>query len=136
MPLKNRIAKNLDRQFSSTQLVVFTDTGDEFIPTAVSANKDLKYVFEKGAETHLHSYFMQVNPLQQAEFFSEEEDSPVGRYLQNVHGYFARSFFLPTELYLSTSWDHKTLKDDSIYFYRVDGETCEPSALEPRARKC
>ena len=125
--MTNRIARL--EHHKSSHLVVFTDSGSEFKPTAVPSNEHLKYVIEKGHESYLHSYFMQVNALQQ---FSLEEESLVKRYLQNVHGYFARSNDYPTELILSTSWDSNTLKDKQIFFYRVDVETCEPSALDPR----
>ena len=80
---------------------------------------------------------MQVKPLQQTATFSEEEPVPTEnkktpRYLQNVHGYFALSKNYPTEIVLSHSWDSLTVKDNKMFFYRVNGQTCELLPLKPR----
>ena len=134
LPLTNRIAKTDRKRNPDGQVVVFTDKGDEFTPNAFPSNDKLQYVIEAGTESYLHSYFMQVHPLQENGITLGIKESPVPRYLQNVHGYFARSGKYPTELVLSNSWDSHTVKDNQVFFYRVDGETCEPCTFSTAQR--
>jgi len=104
--------------------VTFTDNEDAFKPLEIDVNPDhsnLNVLFTEGDEHHLHSYFLQVNALQESIITSSVE-----RYLQNVHGYLALSRQYPTKLILSTSWDLSTVKDGKVYFYRVNSDTCQP----------
>jgi hypothetical protein len=120
--LENHISKTeiLEKDDS----VTFTDNGAAFKPLEIDVNPDhsnLDFLFAKEDEHHLHSYFLQVSALQE-----KNPSSTVERYLQNVHGYLALSREYPTKLILSTSWDPSTVKDDKVYFYRVNSDTCQP----------
>jgi len=119
--LENHISKN--NLTESENYVTFTDNGDAFQPWVdiKPNNSKLEFVFAEGHEHYLHSYFLQVNALQETIKKPSTE-----RYLQNVHGYLALSEIHPTKLILSTSWDPKTVKDDKVYFYRVNSNTCQP----------
>jgi len=91
--------------------VTFTDNEDAFKPLEIDVNPDhsnLNVLFTEGDEHHLHSYFLQVNALQESIITSSVE-----RYLQNVHGYLALSRL-------------STVKDGKVYFYRVNSDTCQP----------
>ena len=131
--MRNRIA--ITKQECSQEKSTFSDTGDEFHPSSIPSNTKLDYTFDVGEEQHLHSYFMQVMPLQQTIFSEGLEKTKNVRFLENVHGYFALSKYYSTELVLSNSWDSATVKDDSVFFYRVDGQTCELNPFEPREKE-
>jgi len=106
-------------------------TGKGSKPSQDQINKLKKYLLEKGNENCLHSYFMQVNSVLSDNVSSGQESNP--RIMENVHGYFSLNYMFPTTLDLSNSWDGSTVKNDKVYFYKVDADTCQLKTMPLQA---
>ena len=97
------------------QITVYHEEAGEFKPSVRPSNPKLEYKFAAGEEKHLHSYFMQVKPLQQAVYSQGLKETEKVRYLENVHGYFALSYFYPTKIIMCNSWDSSTVQDEQVF---------------------
>ncbi|CAB4012723.1 Hypothetical predicted protein [Paramuricea clavata] len=119
-----------------------TVTATKNIEVTEVAREDLDFALGVTCnEKDIHVYFMQACPHQQDfsepvnEKIKESSDLIPPRILQSVHGYFSCRDDHPTRINLSASWDKNTVKNDKVYFYRIDANTGEPFPIggcEPR----